>query len=143
MRLLSVNKQRACGLLLIAAVASGCGSAVDVDNPRVTLALDFGANALLELFVLDTAAAPCPALIGGSLAPDDETLVPHAAEARPAQGLNEGGELRFELEELPAEIGLTFYARASEGGAVLSQDCDDDVIIPANGHVDIALVVSE
>ncbi len=139
-----MNTPRARALLLIAAaLVSGCGSEIDVDNPRVTLALDFGANALLELFVLDTAAAACPALMGGSLAPDDESLVAHAAEARPARGLNAGGELRFELEELPAEVGLTFYARASEGGAVLSQDCDDDVVIPADGHVDIALVVSE
>lgn len=124
-------------------VGPACGDVVEVDNPRVTLALDFGANALLELFVVETSSAACASLLAGELAPDDEGVVQHAAEARPAQGLNDGGQVRFELEELPAEVPLTFYARAKEGVAVLSQDCEDGVVIPPDGHVDLELVVSE
>lgn len=131
-------------LPFLALAALGCGADVEVHNPRVRLALEpFGANALLELFVVDTAAAACDALLGGDVSPDDEALSSHAAEARPAQGLNDGGEVRFELDELPAERPLTFYARASEAGAVLAQDCQGDVVIPAGGSVDVQLVVEE
>lgn len=130
--------------LSCALVGAGCGPGVDVANPRVELALDpFGANALLELFVLSTAAAPCAALLDGSVTPDDGGVTQHAAEARPARGLNDGAAVRFELEELPAESELTFYARATEGGALLAHDCEDGVVIPANGHVDVELVVRE
>jgi hypothetical protein len=130
--------------LLVALGLLGCGPGVDVHSPRVRLALDpFGANALLELFVLDTSAAACDALLDDSVSPDDDGLTRHAAEARPAQGLNDGGELRFDLDEVPAERPLTFYVRATEGGSVLAHDCEDGVVVPANGHVDVELVVRE
>lgn len=133
----------ACSLWLPLALL-GCGPDLDVVSPKVRLALDpFGANALLELFVLDTGTAACGSLLDESVAPGDEGVTQYAAEARPAQRLNNGGSLRFDLEELPAERELTFYARASEGGALLAHDCQDGVVIPADGHVDVELLVRE
>lgn len=135
---------RRLAALLLVTLTAGCGPGVDVHDTRVRLALDpFGANALLELFVLDTAAAPCGALLDGTLAPHDDGVTRHAAEARPAQGLNDGGSVRFELAEVPAERPLTFYARATEAGAVLAHDCEDDVVVPANGHIEVELLVRE
>lgn len=122
----------------------GCGPDLELANPTVRLALDpFGANALLELFVLDGGTASCAALLGGSLSPEDEGVTQHASAARPAQRLNNGGTLRFDLEELPAERELTFYARAREAGALLAHDCADGVVIPADGHVNLELEVRE
>lgn len=140
---MSLRRGRTLAWMAFTLLSSSCGGSVDAVQPRVTLALDFGANALLELFVLAGASAPCGALLAGDLAPDADRVVQHAAEARPASGLNNAGEVRFDLDELPAEVALTFYARATEGGATLSHDCEPDVLIPADGHVDVQLVVRE
>jgi hypothetical protein len=130
--------------LLAAAFAtaclSGCGPEPSLVPVSLELAIDFSANALLELHVVDQASADCATLLAAG-GPGDADVV--AFDADPANALNGGGSLTFELEELPAERPLAFYARATEGAATLAQDCDPDVVVPAGGHVDVQLVVAE
>jgi hypothetical protein len=122
-------------LLFFSLFLSACGGPA-LAPTEVRLALDFSANALLELFVVPESEQRCADLLAGA-APAVEAF------SRPARALNDGGSVTFELDELPAEVALTFYARAVEAGALLSHDCRGGVVIPAGGEVEVRLVVRE
>jgi hypothetical protein len=127
---------RLSAALLALALALGCGGPALAPS-HVSLALDFSANALLQLFVLEEATHSCAGLLGGAPPGTDPT------DARSARALNAGGTVTFEVDDLPAEVPLLFYARAVEGGATLADDCVDGVVIPAGGEVTVALQVRE
>lgn len=136
-------KHSAFALLLLTIVAgAGCGPEPTVARTEVRLALDFTADALLELYVVDESSASCGELLGG-LAPDSTEITVHAVERTPANALNGGGSFGAQLDGLPAEVPLAFFARATELGDVVAQDCEANVVVPTNGNVDVTLVVSE
>lgn len=130
-------------LALIASLAACGGESPRVATTQVELALDFTADALLELYVLDGATVACGDLRAGATEPEGEGVTVHAVDRTPASGLNGGGSLTFQLGDLPAEVPLVFFARAVETGVVLARDCEDDVVVPADGEIEVALVVSE
>lgn len=128
-------------LPLLLAAGAGCGPGPEISVVEVRLPLTFGPDALLEVFVLDEAAVACGALLTGEVSPSDKE--PFDVARSPADRLNDGGRASFSFEELPAEVPLVFYARASEGGDVLSDACEGGVVIPVDGEVEIRLAIVE
>lgn len=127
--------------LLALLFLAGCGGP-SLAPSQVSLSLDFNANSLLELWVLAESSVSCGDLLGGA-APDGDGVVRHALERKAASALNDGGAVTFEVEDLPAEEPLVFYARALDGAELLSHDCEGEIVIPAGGEVSVQLGVRE
>jgi hypothetical protein len=115
---------------------SACGPQPELRATTVELAIDFSADALLEVAVHEQSSADCAALLGGG-----SSAEPLAVDRQAAGGLNGGGSVTLELPELPADVPLAFYASATEAGTLQAEDCRDDVTVPAGGTVEVQLVV--
>lgn len=129
-------------VVLASLLACGQG-APELVSVQLTLALEFGTDALLEVFVVDAGAADCGALSSGAV-DAEASAVEDGIRRVPASRLNNGGEAAIDFDELPAEAPLVFYARARGGDqTVLADACQGDVVIPNGGHVDVELKVTE
>jgi hypothetical protein len=127
-------------LLALIWLCLGCSpeQKIQVVDLNMSLALELESNDLLEVYVFDNEANTCSQLLNSS-DPDGSERIEKQTES--AEGLNEG-VIDFELEELPAEVPLAFYAhvlRTTEG--FLGRDCEDAITIPAGGEIALTLTI--
>jgi hypothetical protein len=127
--------KRLLPLLLLCA----CGPAPEVTPVELRLALDFEADALLEVYA--ASGADCAAIEGAD-DPADVADV-HGVDRRAANGLNGGARAEIAFEALPADVELVFHARAVDTGEVVASACQAGIVIPAGGEVSVELVLTE
>jgi hypothetical protein len=105
--------------------------------------VEFGANALLEVYVLGGDLMACAGLESDSTAPDADAAAIYALGRKPASSINNEERVTLEFPELPAEIPLVFFARVQENSATLARACQQDVVIASGGAVEVNLRVAE
>jgi hypothetical protein len=125
-------------LCLTLAVSSACAPepAVDLVEVELALALDFESGDVLTVAVFDAGLRDCDTLLAtgaGDVEPVDRQVASAVA-------INDGEDVSFDFDTLPAEIPLAFFGTATRGASLLADDCSTTTI-PNGGHVDIVLVV--
>lgn len=112
---------------------SACSAPV-VERVSVSLALDFNADTLLEVYA--TSGASCGTIGAG---PPEDVAEVHGVDAVAANQLNEGGQVSLAFDALPAGVELAFVARATEGEALLAIACTDGVVLEVGSDVSVEL----
>jgi hypothetical protein len=129
---------------LFVVFTTACGPAPESDRDldlvevELALALDFESGDVLTIAVFDESLRDCAALLASG-AGDTE---PVAREVASAVAINNGEDVSFEFETLPAEIPLAFFGTATRGSTLLADDCTS-ATIPNGGSVEIVLALVE
>jgi hypothetical protein len=113
-------------------------SDVDLVEVELALALDFESGDVLTIAVFDESLRDC-ATLSASGAGDVEPIDRAVASA---VAINNGQDVSFEFDTLPAEVPLAFFGTATRGNTLLADDCTR-ATVPNGGHVDIVLVLVE
>ena len=123
----------------------GCGAAPEVKQVSITMRqalTSFDSEDILSLWVFETSASDCESLEADidNTSQDDTGFI--TSDFQNAQTLEAEDGATFELNELPPDTALTFFAKINNGsGEVLTHGCNQTEAIGKGNLLTLKIIL--